>query len=560
MNPMLKQLMAGLTATAKENLVEDAVDANKTADTTDPEQVQKNVDFQAELERLKNLQGDNSAADSAATDPSTTEGEEGSSGNDAGNAGDAGDSGEAGEGSGEGETTADPEAGGETDPEQKPDDNQPEEDPGNGDVEASDDAEDDEAAEPPMEEAEVAQEALKVAAEALGAICRAHEFGVVRPHHVALFDTALESQRISVGIVATPAISRESDMPEGAASRLRYVAGRIKEFLKEVLAKMREYYGKVMNWIKAAFQAFNEHHGRFQKNTEGLLKRIDYLKGKERPQEEIQELAEKKAISLRALATSSEAPTADSIAEAISVITAVGNGIYYSVTQNAAFGPLVDLVSRVSEHDMERVLVGDVNAVTPERMFRISGSSSVFANSHIYKNVSRVDTALGGMVDFSVEKLLGLNAYHWELAKDDANNIDEVVHHNHGYGFKVATERQDVQAPLLTSLDDCKAVLQLSAPLLKELLRFKDVEKVFASTQALFVKNQDMMKQLVDLIDLDEELKIKVLMVHSTSQSAYTNLFVKSATNHIKVIDAAIAALHRWVAESLNIIAAEKAA
>ncbi len=565
MNPLLKKLLAQTAAPAQENLVDDAIDANKTAGTTDPAQAQKNVDFQAEIDRLKNLQGDDGQS---AADPTTTDdgadagGDSGSTDPAAGADGDGfdagADTGAADAGAGADASSGDPEAatsednkdgGSQEDADKDTDDG--------GDVNLPDETTDE--AEPPVEEAEVAQEALQLAAEALAATARAHEHGVIKPHHVALFETALESQYTSLGVAARLGISAESDVPEGAASRLRYVAGRVKEFLKEVLAKMREYYGKVMAWIKQVFASYREYHGQFEKNTEGLLKRIAYLEGKERPKEEIEALAEKKTISLRALATGNDAPTMESVKEGIASLVAAGNGIYYSVTEESAFGPLIDLVTRVSEHDMLRVLVGDINAVTPERMFRISGSSAIFANPQIYKNTTRAASNYSGMDEFTINGLLGLSSYKWTLAKADANNIDELVHINNLYGFSVQTVRNDVQGSLLTSLDDCKKAMQLIQPLLKELLRFKDMENIFASSEGIFVKNHDMMKKLVDLIDLEEDDKIKVLMVHSTCQSAYTSLFVKSVTNHIRVVDAAIAALQRWVAESLNIIAPEKA-
>lgn len=585
MNPMLKRL---LVQPARENLVEDAVNANKTEGTTDPEQIQKNVDFEAELARLKELQADpaGSAADAAtdpAADPAQAEGEgEGASADanaDAG--GDAGDAGDAGAAAPDqaADASADP-APDQTDPEKKDgeeggdsgdadkdgddaaDQNQDpqasDEDPGNGnvDTEAAPDENAEEA--PDADDAEVAQEALRVAVEALNAMARAHELGVVKNHHVALFDAALESQYISLGTVKRPAVSTESDVPESSASKLKYAVGRAKEFLREVLVKMREYAGKILNWIKAFFQGWREHYGHFEKNTEGLLKRIAYLKGKERPAEEIEKLAAEKTVSVFGLATSDEIPTLDSVADAIKAVHALTTGILYSVTEESAYGHLVNLVTRASQKDLADTVTGIENALTPERMFRVSGSASIFANADLYKNTRKSESARKGMVEYRIEGILGMKTYKWTLAADDAINIDEVIHQNNSYGFAVESAKLMVQAPLFTSLDDCSAAMQLVSVLSKELLRMKDAEKFISATQGLFTKNEAAMKQVVELVDADEDTKIKVLMVHSTSQSAYTSLFVKSVTSHVKVMESAITDLQRWVAESLNIIAPEK--
>lgn len=574
MNPMLKRLLATAAVPAKENLVQDAADANNTAGTTDPEQTQKNVDFQAELTRLKELQGDASGDGGDAGldtgDGATPDGVDAGDGSaDAG--GDLGDAG------GDQSTDQAPDnisaatdsaegKGDDTDKNKDGDDTDPDQDPGNGDADAQadaeggDDAGDDSDVEELNEDAEVAQEALRVAAEALGALARAHEHGHVKPQHVKLFDTALESQYINLGVQQRPALSTENNLPESSMSKLKYAAGRVKEFLKQVLAKIREYYGKIVQWLKAAFRGWQEARGNFEKNTEGLIKRIAYLKGKERPAEEIEKLAEEKQISLRALATSSEAPTLESVAETIKVLTAAGTGIGYAVTDDAAYGQLVDMVSRFDQNNPEASVTGTENAITPERMFRISGSASVFNNSTLYKNSRKSESSLQGMVDFVIEGLPGLSSYRWTLAPQDATTIDGVIHNNNLYGFAIHTQRQDVSAPLLTSLDDCTAALQLTTALTKELLRFKDAERVMMATQAFFVKNEDTMKQVVEVVGVAEDIKIKVLMVHSTAQAAYTNLFAKSAVNHVKVVQAAIAAIHAWVAASLNIIAPVKGA
>lgn len=572
MNPLLKQILAGVIAPAKENLIDQAAQANQTAGTTDPEQVQKNVDFQAEIDRLKELQGDNSDGGTS-TDP--VEGNlDGSGGNDDGtqpnpdNAGGGdtggGDGGEGGEGANGGDN-GDPDPDN-TDPEQKS--GEDEEDPGNGDVsdepEASadgeeDDQEPDEDTDPPTEDAEIAQEALRVAAEALLAIENAHEIGVVKPRHIALFDLAIESQYLSLGITTRPGVSLESDLPEGSAGKIKYAAGKVAEFLRQILAKMKEYYVKVMRWIRDFFQGYREANGVFAKNTDGLLKRINYLKGKERDQAEIDQLAEKKAISGRRLSTDGSVPTLASIASGIDAMQSVGKGIRYSVTEEEAYGPLVDLVSDFDVNDMEGAISRTSNGIRPETMFRIAGTSSVFENSDLYRNSSIKESSFTNMVDFSIRNLFGLSSYVWTLAGGDVKGIDSVVHFNHGYKFSIHTERRDVMVPLLTNLDDCEKAMQLVAPLLKELQVMGDMTKVMEAVEATIIKNQTVMKNLVDVIDMDETSKMKVLMAYSTGQSAYTNLFVKSVTAHMQNLDAVVKTIHTWVAQSLNIIAPEKA-
>lgn len=569
MNPLLKQILAGVMVPAKENLIDQAAQANQTAGTTDPEQVQKNVDFQAEIDRLKELQGDNSDGGTS-TDP--VEGNlDGAAGGDDGSqpspdtttGGDAGGT-DGGTDGGEGGDNGDPDN---TDPEQDPE-QEPEEDPGNGDVpeeaEASGEGEEgdqepDEDTEPPTEDAEIAQEALRVAVEALQAIGRAHEMGVVKPQHIALFDLAIESQYLSIGITARPGVSLESDLPEGSAGKVKYAAGKVAEFLRQILAKMKEYYTKVLRWIRDFFQGYREANGVFAKNTEGLLKRIEYLKGKERDQAEIDQLAEKKAISGRRLSTDGSVPTLASIASGIAAMQSIGKGIRYSITEEEAYGPLVDLVSDFDVNDMEGKLASTSNGIRPETMFRIAGTSSVFENSDLYRSSSIKESSFTNMVDFSIRNLFGLSSYVWTLAGGDVKGIDSVVHFNHGYKFGIHTERRDVMVPLLTNLADCEKAMQMVAPLLKELQAMGEMTKVMEAVEATIIKNQTVMKNLVDTLDMEETSKMKVLMAYSTGQSAYTNLFVKSVTLHMQNLDAVVKAIQTWVAQSLNIIAPEKA-
>lgn len=504
MNPLYQKLFG---TPAKENLVDQAIAANNSEGTTDPEQAQQNVDFHAEIQKLKEANGQGAAAPEPAPEPTPEPSPEPTA-----------------------EPTPEPQAS---------------EEPEDDDIEDA------------TAEGEAATESLLAVARSLEAIHNTHNTGVVTERHVNLVEQALEFNRRSVGIRTAPRVSTENDAPTSSAGRVKYVAGRVRDFVRELLAKIQEHLAKIKRWIADFFRGWRESRGRFEANTAGLIKRIKHVRDNARSAAEIKEAAHANALTnARFLMTETDqAPTIESIEKGVEALSAVTAGMgHFVMSEQGLYALTLPLANFNHERPANSVLQGD-NGITPAGGFAIRGATSAFgSNRDVYNNMEERKADRDGMVELVISKLLGCNDYVWRLAEDQPTTLDQIIHLNNGYNFSVRSPKLLAQVDLLTSVDECTSVMGVVAELMSELEKVSNIEKTVVAGEEKFSKFAAAVKDYVSAADVEEETLVKIMTVYSSGQNAFSNLALTMVSQHARLLGMVIETLQRWVAESLNII------
>lgn len=560
MKPSLLALFKGLKP-AREGLVDDAVDANATANTTDPVQAQQNVDFAAELERLKKLKADGAGGeDTGGSDPVDPPIEDGGDGGstdtppvdpDAGN-GDGGDPPPE-------DDPVDPPVEDGGDGKQEPKEGEeppknPEEDKGEEDDEEVDLGDDEEAPEEatdvkPVQEAQAAVEALAYATKASELVSQAHDQGVVKPYHAQMVLEGISNYSRIHGLKMT-GIAVEGDMPESSMGKVKYIGGKIADFIRQLLAKIKEYFVKIAAWIKEAIRISQERRGIFTKNHAGLMARLKYLQGKPVDEEVLNKAIEKTTIQLNALSYGENS------------VTDVQEGVRLLALVSQRVGAIIDLGSQTQViNAMVAAGAGDETSlrqsdtiITARELLKIDGATNIFGHEKTLQD--NFDRVKGDQLhdQYILHSLIGNVSYTWTLAKMAAFNLDSAVATMIGYNFESKRESGSTDFKPLRSVEECMKVLEIAGNLTTGLsVTSKTVEAMQHFTVKVTEVSASMLKQLEDA-GLDERPTTKCAAILGAAPQAMVRLYGNMTLQHAKHMENVIQQLQRWIAESLNVI------
>lgn len=534
MKPSMLALIKG-TKPAREGLVENAVDANATDNTTDPVQAQQNVDFAAELERLKKLKNDG-GDDTGGSDPV--------------------DPPEGGDGGGDPppeEDPVDPPAeDGKQDPEEDEESSKaPEEDKTDEEVDPGDDEEAPEEATDvkPVKDAEAAVEALAFAAMSSALVSKAHDMGVVKPYHAQMVLEGISNFGRKHGLVMT-GIAAEGDMPESSMGKVKYIGGKIAEFVRQIMAKIKEYFVKVMAWIKEAIRVSQERRGIFKKNQAGMLARMKYLQGKPIDEAVLNKAIEKTTIQLNALSYGENSVT--DVTEGVRLLTIVSRSLG-SIVDTNAHGKLIAALKAAGSGD-ETTLRQSVTAITARDMLKIDGATNIFGHEKVLQeNFDRVDGQ--DLHDqFVLRGLIGGVSYNWTLAKAAAATLDDAVATMIGYNFTTQRETGTTDFKPLRSIEECMKVLQIAGSLADSMsFTIQTATEVQKITAAVTEVSEYMLKGLETAVP-DPHTATKCAALLGATPQAMVRLYDNMSLQHSKHMENVIQQLQRWIAESLNVI------
>lgn len=382
-------------AQAKENLIDQAVDANIKEDSDQPADQSSAIDFDAELAALS-AKADTEAGNDAPAgdDPNATPP-------------DGGDTPPSGDTPPAGDTPADtpPADGGDTPPADEPpaeeEEPQPIEEASSGEIAGPGDT----------GERELAVEGIARLQRCLQSLEEAHNHGVVSPLLANMVDTELASVAGLLGLNLPPAISQEAmETPSGRYSSTK---ARVIELLKQAWAKLQEWYAKAAGWYKEYQVAQQARAGQYPKTIEGYRKRLQVLEGKEI------DLNEEIELGLGALSHNYNTNTFETLASA-------GRLVAHTAAQMSMMSVKVDMkralsiAELVDDYDPAAVDVTagikttHLNFPNVQQTYRVTGTSNGFVSDASVKQQLTERSKEGSGV-FVVSGLPGGKRWSWSL-------------------------------------------------------------------------------------------------------------------------------------------------
>lgn len=538
MNPTLMRRLSllGMAAPTCENLVEDAAQTNASDNTTDPEQAQQNVDFKAEIERLKQLKTSSDA--DAGSDTS-------------GDTSDASDAPEDGADTSSDVNTYDTGAEDNTDvpaDDAKADDADSEEAPSGEiiDDKKVDDGEDDEDAKP-VKDAQAAVEALHHTSRALGFVNQAHETGVVRPYHLSLLRAEIAGFTARHGLNASKKVAATESLTTPSSDKVRMAVETVAEFVRELLAKLKEYYVKIIAWLKTAYRSFQESRGNFEKNNSTMMARIAYLGKQTIDQAKLDKAIADKSLQLGPLCYRG-GNTLETVQAGIKNFLTVGNGVLAVVgTVNAV--AFIDVAEAASKEDLAGVCAADT-VISPDSAMKFTGASSVFGiDKVVHDNLTEKDGTV------KMANLIGGYTYTWMLSRDAPTDTSDAYNLLMHYDFKAERDR-DVTADFkpLATVQECIKVLELCGSFVDQQKAFEKKETELNNTFTMLSKLSENLIKVADAGISNEVIKNNCINLIAATPQAYFRLMVGMTTKHTERAIAIVKHLQHWVAESLNVI------
>lgn len=521
---------------AKESLVDDAVKTNETAETTDPVQAQNNVDFQEEIKRLKDLKN---VAPAEGGDAPPVEGD--GAGDDAPSDGDETSPAEGDDA----KPVEEDKPAEETD--EKPADGEEEVEPVETTDEESEESPEEATDVKPVKDLETATEALHFAIESLRLVRHAHDVGVVRPYHVNMVLEGISHHSKRYGFSST-GFATEADAPDSSMGKVKLVAGKVAEFIRNLIKQIQEYFGKVLAWLKEAYRGYKGQQAQFEKTTAGMLKRMEYLKGQTIDQDKLDKAVEAKTIQLAALTYGGE-NTYENVVEGARVLTLVSAGINH-VVEEIGHDPFLNTMLAAS-FDNEPPLLSIDTCITPASAMKMNGATSVFGNDKVIHDNLHKETG-----NVTLNNLIGGITYAWLMSESAATNLDEAIGNMIHYNFKTEVGRSDNSGfkPLKT-VDECTKALMLVVSLQAPM---KNLYKLEADLQAdgeiLRKASEKYLAETVKNVP-DEQRLSKYLALISAAPQAFVRLKIGMVIQHIKHITNVQQQLQRWVSESVEVIA-----
>lgn len=244
-------------ARESETLIDQAAEVVETKESTDPTVINDNAQFEAEIARLKAKTDQQGSEEPSSTEPETpAEPAEPSEPSD-----EAGSDDQAGEGDDDNDNDDDDDDKVDEDSFDKAAQDAVSEDAAPADL--------DEAAQKPPTDGEhaAALESFNAVMDRYRQMINVHETGRIQSVHVGLCSATMNrvGRRHSI---ETPAMSLESG--DG-------ILARVAEFIRQLIAKVKESFKSLYNWISEFLRGYKAASGRYESTKQGMNDRLAYM-------------------------------------------------------------------------------------------------------------------------------------------------------------------------------------------------------------------------------------------------------------------------------------------
>lgn len=346
---------------AKENLIDQAAQANQDQNSGDPAKQLSAVDFDAELKRL----GDASASDGAVAGGDVPSGDD------------------AVDGSAETPPAPTPE-GDDAEPENKGDADEGGEDGDNDNDDDDDDSDEAESAEPVPTDADLqkAAEGICRLVRCLQSIEEIHETGVVSPDAAAIAHSEIDTVMADMELDLPAAPATESLRAGTEADRFSDLKGRFIAAIRAAWKKFVEWLSKAAAWVRELRRAYQARKGVYDKTAEGYRARLKALAGQTGFEAQLGEMVTLDEITLGALGHYSGKSGVDGLlasAALLNITTLKVGQVVTAAGQTNHLQSMLTLTQKLENQPL-RALAGDVEGFNiPDTLKATSSSNAIVA-------------------------------------------------------------------------------------------------------------------------------------------------------------------------------------